>query len=361
MSLVASKLAMVRDGVAHLDNVSATFPRGELTAVIGRTRAGKTTLLRAIAGLQSVDSGELVLDGRPFGHLPPWKRDVAMVYQDFINYPHLTVYGNVAFPLRKKKLPRSEIDRRVNRVLATVGLAEFGDRRANALSGGQQQRVALARALVREANFLLLDEPLVNLDYKLREQFRDEFRNLFATQEHAVVIFNTTDPAEAMMIAERIVVMHEGRIVQHDKPATVFEAPASVAVAEVINDPPMNILAGCIEADALIVGDGLRLPLPTRLASLPKADYRFGVRAGELTLDEGAPFTGKVIFSEVSGSATTLHVAGPGAEVVVQLEGVHAVPYATEVGVVIPADGLFVFDAAGEGQLISAPGTTGAG
>lgn len=360
MSLALTNLNLAYDGVPHLDDVSVTFARGELTAVIGRTLAGKTTLLRTIAGLQSLDSGELALDGEPFGQLPAWKRDAAMVYQDFINYPHMTVYNNVAFPLRRQRLPRGEIDQRVREVLATVGLSELSKRRPSALSGGQQQRVALARALVRQANLLLLDEPLINLDYKLREQFREEFRNLFATQEHSVVILNTTDPAEAMMIADQIIVMHEGRIVQQGQPGAVFEAPASEVVAEIVNDPPMNILAGHIGAGELVIGDGLRLPLPRRLASLPAEACRFGVRASELMLADDAPFAGKVLFYEVSGSETTLHVSGYGLEVVLQLEGVYSLPPGTEVRVTIPPERLFVFQAAPEGELISAPDGAGA-
>ncbi|MDN5926063.1 MAG: ABC transporter ATP-binding protein [Hyphomicrobiales bacterium] len=359
MSLVVQELSLVRNGVPHLGGVSATFPRGQLTAVIGRTLAGKTTLLRVIAGLQAIDGGMLDLDGRPFGRLPAWKRDVAMVYQQFINYPHLSVFENVAFPLRKKRLARTEVERRVREVLSTVGLADFGKRRPSAISGGQQQRVALARALVREANILLLDEPLVNLDYKLREQLRDEFRSLFSTQEHSVVIFNTTDPAEAMMIADQIVVMHEGRIAQIGKPADVFEAPVSVAVAEIINDPPMNILAGRIDGDGLLLGEGLRLPAPPRLATLPRRAYRFGVRAGELAPADEAPLVGAVTFSEVSGSETTLHVAGEKGSVVLQLEGVFVMPPGTRIGVAIPADRLFVFEDDGEGRLISAPAAIG--
>lgn len=355
MSLEVKLLELAYDGIAHLDSVSATFPRGELTVVIGRTLAGKTTLLRAIAGLQSIDSGELALDGKPFGQLPAWKRDAAMVYQDFINYPHLTVFKNVAFPLHKKRLVRAEVDRRVREMLTTVGLSDFRNRRPSELSGGQQQRVALARALVRQANLLLLDEPLINLDYKLREQFRDELRSLLSTQEHTVVIYNTTDPAEAMMIADQIIVLHEGRVIQYGGPTAVFETPASVAVAEIINEPPMNIFAGRIESDGLIIGETIRLPLPPRLASLPAHAYRFGVRANELTLSDDAPFSGRVSFSEVSGSETTLHVSGDGADAVLQLEGIHVLPLETKVGVTLPPERLFVFEATGEGKLISAP------
>lgn len=172
MSLVLNSLSLRRNKEIHLDNVSLMFDRGCLTTVLGRTLSGKTTIMRTIAGLQDVDKGTLSRDGRSFGKLPAWQRDVAMVYQQFINYPHLSVFENVAFPLRKRKVAQNEIDRRVRGILETVGLDAFHERKPAQLSGGQQQRVALARALVRKAEVLLLDEPLVNLDYKLREQLR---------------------------------------------------------------------------------------------------------------------------------------------------------------------------------------------
>lgn len=355
MSLVARNLNLAHDDVAYLDSISAEFSRGELTAVIGRTLAGKTTLLRAIAGLQALDTGEFELDGQPFGTLPAWRRDVAMVYQQFINYPHLNVFENVAFPLRRKRLDDKEISRRVDAVLATVGLAEFGSRKPGALSGGQQQRVALARALVRQADILLLDEPLVNLDYKLREQMREEFRGLFATQAQAVVIFNTTDPAEAMMIADRIIVMHEGCILQSGTPSDVFEQPATIDVARVINDPPMNIFTGRLENGAVCMDGGLRLKAPPHLARLAPGAYRFGIRASEITLSDASGFGGTVTYSEVSGSETALHIDAEFGTAIVLLEGVYVMAAGRNLRLTIPPDRLFVFEAQGEGRLLSAP------
>ncbi|MEU0217981.1 ATP-binding cassette domain-containing protein [Streptomyces sp. NPDC006265] len=176
MNLNATDLCLTVDGVDHLKNVTATFEPGRLHTVIGRTMAGKTTLLRALAGLQKVDSGSLTRAGVDFLRTPVWRRDTAMVYQQFINYPHLNVFDNVAFPLKRAGLSRDEIGRRVRHALSGVGLADFEKRKPSQLSGGQQQRVAMARALARGTGILLLDEPLANLDYKLREQLRDESR-----------------------------------------------------------------------------------------------------------------------------------------------------------------------------------------
>ncbi len=355
MSLVMDSLSLARDGVVHLDRLSAEFERGRLTTVIGRTLAGKTTLLRAIAGLQAIDGGELQLDGKAFSALPAWRRDVAMVYQQFINYPHLTVFGNVAFPLHKRGVARNEVARRVSAVLETVGLSGFGERKPGQLSGGQQQRVALARALVREAGILLLDEPLVNLDYKLREQLREEFRALLTNQSKTIVIYNTTEPAEAMMLGDRIVVMHEGRILQAGAPADIFDRPSSALVAGIINDPPMNMFTGVAEAAGILLDGGVRLSTAPHLEGLPHGRYRFGIRANEIEMADHGVFSGRATFSEVSGSETFLHIEAPFGDVVLQIEGVHTMPNGVGVPVSIPPERLFVFTPDGDGGLIAAP------
>ncbi|OPX38813.1 MAG: hypothetical protein B1H11_04040, partial [Desulfobacteraceae bacterium 4484_190.1] len=180
--------------VPHLDDVSLEFKRGKLYTILGRTLSGKTTLLRTIAGLETPQKGELTLHEKEFLSLPVWKRGVAMVYQQFINYPHLNVLNNVTFPLKRAHVPNSEAKKRAREVLSKVGLSQFEKRRPRALSGGQQQRVALARALAKRSDILLLDEPLVNLDYKLREQLREEFLNIFQGQNDAIVIYTTTEP-----------------------------------------------------------------------------------------------------------------------------------------------------------------------
>ncbi|HEY4193123.1 MAG TPA: ABC transporter ATP-binding protein [Mesorhizobium sp.] len=357
MSLIIDNLHLAREGIPHLDGVTAEFGHGSITAVIGRTLAGKTTLTRAIAGLQAVDGGSLRLDGKPFGGTPAWRRDVAMVYQQFINYPHLSVFENVAFPLRKRKVAAGEIARRVTAALEMVGLASFGTRRPTELSGGQQQRVALARALVRRAGILLLDEPLVNLDYKLREQLREEFRGLLKDQTGAIVIYNTTEPSEAMMLGNRIVVMHEGKVLQAGAPAEIFDRPASVQVARIVNDPPMNIFSGIIENGAILLAGGLRIPVAEHLASLPPGSYRFGIRAGELRVGGEGDASGKVTFSEVSGSETFVYAQAPFGDAVLQIEGVHAMANGTQLSISVAPDRLFAFSAEADGALLAAPVT----
>ena len=200
MDLIAKGLTYKPEDEFHLNDVSFGMQKGELYTILGRTLSGKTTLLKTIAGLITPEGGRMMFDDQDLGQVPVWERNIAMVYQQFINYPHLTVFDNVAFPLRQRKMDESLIKGRVMDSLESVGLTGFETRKIQALSGGQQQRVALARSLAKQAGILLLDEPLVNLDYKLREQLREEFRNIFSDQvsSNSILICSGTDPLEAM-------------------------------------------------------------------------------------------------------------------------------------------------------------------
>ncbi len=356
MSLQLNDLAFGVEGVTHLGGITTQFERGRLTTVIGRTLAGKTTLMRAIAGLQALDRGMLRLDDTDFSRLPAWRRDIAMVYQQFINYPHLNVFENIAFPLRRKGLSNDAILSRVRSVLDKVGLQGFDARRPSQLSGGQQQRVALARALAREAGILMLDEPLVNLDYKLREHMRGEFRNLLADQGQTIVIYNTTEPAEAMLLGDTVVVMHEGRVLQMGTPADVFDRPAFMQVAAVVNDPPMNFISGRKGPDTIDLAGGIQIRLPPHLSTLSEGDYWFGIRASELRVG-GDCVNCRVTFSEVSGSETFLYVDTLAGALTLQVEGVHIHTLGANIGVDIPAERLFAFDTGGQRPLVGSPAT----
>ncbi|MBY8840595.1 ABC transporter ATP-binding protein [Streptomyces sp. SP2-10] len=352
MNLSATDLCLTVDGVEHLRNVTATFQPGRLHTVIGRTMAGKTTLLRALAGLQKVDSGSLTRAGTDFLKTPVWRRDTAMVYQQFINYPHLNVFDNVAFPLKRAGLSRDEIRRRVRQSLASVGLADFERRKPSQLSGGQQQRVAMARALARGTGILLLDEPLANLDYKLREQLRDEFKALFSDRGDTIVIYTTTEPAEAMMLGDVVLVMHEGRILQTGTPQEVFERPATTTVASIINDPPMNIFAGRLEGGRVTVAGFQATHVSAHLADLPDGSYQFGLRATDVSLASSG-VEGEVTFVEISGSETFVHVVVGEAPFVVQIEGIHDVALGDPVKLRLRPDRLFAFDE--QGTLVRTP------
>jgi glycerol transport system ATP-binding protein len=356
MAFIMQNIDIRENGVAHLDNINLTFRRGGLYTVLGRTLAGKTTLLRTIAGLRQPQKGTLMLHGKECLQLPVWKRRVAMVYQQFINYPHLNVLANVAFPLRRAGLPRAEAHQRAREVLAKVGLADFEKRRPGALSGGQQQRVALARALVKRAEILLLDEPLVNLDYKLREQLREEFQNIFEGQDDAIVVYTTTDPAEAIQLGHEMIVMDGGGVIQQGEPLAVFNAPATIRCAEIINDPPMNIFNGTIEKGRIQLQGRVRLPIPAHMAHLPQGSYCFGLRAADLRL--GRMIGSQVELSEISGSQTILHLRGDIGAFILYEEGVYPHAIGDIVQVDLNSDRIYCFSA--DGDLIAGPATTGA-
>lgn len=355
MALILEHIDIRMNGVAHLDDVSLTFRRGGLYTILGRTLAGKTTLLRAIAGLQEPQKGTLTLHGKDYLHLPVWERRVAMVYQQFINYPHLSVLENVMFPLRRAGVLPEEAKRRAREVLAMVGLAGFEMRRPSALSGGQQQRVALARALVKRAEILLLDEPLVNLDYKLREQLREEFQNIFEGQKDAIVVYTTTEPPEAIQLGHELVVMDEGAVIQRGEPLAVFNAPATIRCARIINDPPINIFEGAIESGAILLRGGVCLPLPSHLAHLSQGGYCFGLRTSDLSL--GGAIGSKVELSEISGSQTILHLSGDIGEFILFQDGVSQHAIGSMVQVHLDSDRMYAFSVGGD--LVAAPALTG--
>jgi glycerol transport system ATP-binding protein len=353
MSLAAENLSVAVDGTVHLDRVGFTLQRGRLYTVLGRTLAGKTTLLRVIAGLQEPDRGDVRLDGEPLSRRPLWRRDVAMVYQQFINYPHLSVVDNVAFPLLRAGWSKAAAKARAEEVLAGIGLSGFEARRPGQLSGGQQQRVALARALARRAEILLLDEPLVNLDFKLREQLREEFRRLLSGEDKGIVLYTTTDPAEAMILGREMLVLHEGRLLQVGAPAQVFDQPASMTVASIVSDPPMNFVAGAIEDGAVRLGGGLAHSLPQHMRRLAAGSYHFGFRANEAAIGDSAGIDGTLTLAEAAGSETILHVDTPLGPLVIQLEGIHSLSIGVTVRVGIDDRRLFAF--APDGTLAAAP------
>src|SRR5699024_10323680 len=242
-----------------------TLAGGSLSLLLGLTLSGKTSLMRLMAGLDKPTTGRIRLGDVDITDWPVRKRNVAMVYQQFINYPSLSVYENIASPLRIAGLAAAEIDRRVHDQAERLKIDSMLDRLPEELSGGQQQRTAMARALVRNADLVLLDEPLVNLDYKLREELRDELpRALEGSQ--SVVVYATTDPEEALAFGGKTAVLQEGRLLQFDRAAQVYAQPATVHVSSVFSDPPMNIVAGELTEDEVRIGDLLRCRRPPALA-----------------------------------------------------------------------------------------------
>ncbi len=317
---------------------------GAVTVLLGATQAGKTTLMRLMAGLDRPTEGRVEVDGTDVTGWPVRQRDVAMVYQQFINYPSMTVRDNIASPLKLRgKLDRAGVRDRVEQLARKLHIEMHLDKLPAQLSGGQQQRVALARALAKQAPLMLLDEPLVNLDYKLREELRDELTQLFAAGD-STVIYATTEPAEALMLGGYTAVMDAGELLQYGPTAEVFHRPASLRVARAFSDPPMNLLLAQGLGDRLQLLPGLDLMLPGQGA------VTVGVRANALRVQAqpgDIALKGQVELAEISGSDTFVHVRSEVGDLVAQLTGVHDFGLGTPLTLYLQASQVHVFDAAG--------------
>jgi glycerol transport system ATP-binding protein len=333
---------------------------GEVTVLLGATQAGKTSLMRIIAGLDAPSQGSVRVDGKDVTGVPVRERNVAMVYQQFINYPSMTVADNIASPMKLRR--EKNIAQRVNALAERLHIEMFLDRHPAELSGGQQQRVALARALAKNAPLMLLDEPLVNLDYKLREELREELTQLFIAGD-STVIYATTEPGEALLLGGYTAVMDAGELLQYGPTAEVFHAPKSLRVARAFSDPPMNLIAA--EAATLGLklqaGPTLSIPLPAAVSEGLTASLTVGVRAGALHLEPAAgdiALLGSVELAEISGSDTFVHLSTAVGEVVAQLPGVHFFDLGTPLTLYLNAAQIYVFDATG--ALLVAPRRPGA-
>ncbi|HSS66699.1 MAG TPA: ABC transporter ATP-binding protein, partial [Gammaproteobacteria bacterium] len=257
----------------HIYSTSLELKSGSLNVLLGHTLAGKTTLLRLLAGLDRPSSGRIVVDGADVTGASVRKRNVAMVYQQFINYPSFTVFENIASPLQRAGVSREEINQRVRTVAKSLHIDGLLDRLPAELSGGQQQRVALARALVKEAELLLLDEPLVNLDYKLREELREELRAIFRRRD-SIVVYATTEPTEALLLGGHAFVVDEGRVLQSGPSIEVFHAPSSERVGKVFSDPPINLIGGRVSGRSALIGGALSMSLPDHMSTLDEGEYQ---------------------------------------------------------------------------------------
>ena len=353
MDLVAKNLTYKPTDEFHLNEVSFKFKNGNLYTILGRTLSGKTTLLKTIAGLLTPDSGEIKFDDKDFLKIPVWERNVAMVYQQFINYPHLNVFENVAFPLKQRKIDTKLINERVINALKSVGLTGYENRKIQELSGGQQQRVSLARSLVKNAKILLLDEPLVNLDYKLREQLREEFKNLFSKglADETILIYSTTDPRETMELNGEVIVLDEGKVLQVGPAKEIFENPNSLKVAEISNDPPMNIINSKISKNMINFED-ISSDIPIHFKDIKDDELKVGLRSSDILLNEkGHEF--EVELAEISGSETLLHLKKGSTKLIMSIEEVMNFKIKDKVKIDFKIDKAYAFSA--NGKLISSP------
>lgn len=357
MCLVLEGISKLHGPETHLAHITTRLETGSLNVVLGPTLAGKTSLLRVMAGLDAPTAGRLLWKDIDITGQAPGKRSVAMVYQQFINYPNLRVYDNIASPLRRRGLTASEIDRRVRITAEMLRIESYLQRMPSELSGGQQQRTAIARALVKEAELLLLDEPLVNLDYKLREELRSELKGIFSSK-NAMVVYATTEPLEALQLGGQCLVMNEGRLLQQGPTVDVFRKPTTLEVGRVFSDPPINTLEGEVKGGSMTIGN---ISFPSLTAQgqggIPPGRYRFGIRAHHLQLrrryDNEIGFRAMVNLSEINGSETFIHIEHGGTAWVVQEEGVHSLKIGSAIDVYFDPRHLFVFD--DRGRLILAP------
>ena len=297
--------------------------------LLGATGAGKTSLIKLMAGLERPTTGTIRFDGRDVTGLSPQKRNVSLVHQFFINYPTMTVFDNIASPLRVAGVPKPEIARRVAETAELLHLGPMLARRPHELSGGQQQRTALARAIVKESDLVLLDEPLANLDYKLREELRDQLPRLFAGRG-AIVVYATSEPSEALMLGGHTATMHEGRITQFGPTAEVYRAPDDLTTADVFSDPPINAAPVEKRGGEIHLLEGVPLarrparPPRSPTAATPSACARTSSRRSE-TGPGQVPLTGVVRITELSGSESVAHFQAGDGIWVAQSDGVH--PY----------------------------------
>ena len=324
---------------------------GAVTVLLGATQAGKTSLMRIMAGLDRPSSGRLFVDEVDVTGTPVRQRNVAMVYQQFINYPSMTVFDNIASPLKLRG--EKNVGEQVRALATKLHIEPFLDRLPAELSGGQQQRVALARALAKAAPLILLDEPLVNLDYKLREELRDELSQLFAAGE-STVVYATTEPTEALLLGGYTAVLDGGELLQYGPTAEVFRRPRSLRVARAFSDPPMNLVAGSAAASGVALAGGLTLAL--NLPGACAGALTVGVRASALRVqarDGDLALPGRVDLAEISGSDTFVHVETVLGELVAQLTGVHEFELGAAITLYLSPAQAYVFGA--DGDLRVAP------
>jgi glycerol transport system ATP-binding protein len=309
----------------HIHPTSLVLPEGSFNVLLGTTLAGKTTLMQLMAGIQRPTSGTIRFRGKDVTGLAVQQRNVSMVYQQFINYPNFSVYDNIASPLKVAGMDKAEIERRVMAAAELLRLKPMLKRKPSELSGGQQQRTAIARAIVKDSDLILLDEPLANLDYKLREELRDELPKLFAGR-NAVVVYATTEPTEALLFGGNTATLHEGRVTQFGPTSGIYRAPKDILTAQVFSDPPINTTVVEKRGGTLTVFGNRAWPAGAA-AKLPDGVYTLGIRPHHVTplpgAGESVEIEGRVLVTELSGSESVIHLDVGGTTWVSQSHGIH--------------------------------------
>jgi glycerol transport system ATP-binding protein len=342
----------------HLYDIDLTLDSGSFNVLLGPTQAGKTSLLRIMAGLDRPTTGRVLADGKDVTGTSVRDRNVAMVYQQFVNYPSFTVFDNIASPLKlAKRFTAKEVERKVHAAAAMMHIEHLLDRLPAELSGGQQQRTAIARALTKDAGLLLLDEPLVNLDYKLREELRAEMRELFG-KGSTTVVYATTEPLEALMLGGQTAVLDLGRLQQFGATTAVYHRPDNIRVAEVFSDPPINVLPAQLDAALCRISADANFARAEHMRGLAAGEYRVGIRANHVgvvaDVPQSAAIPVEVELAEISGSETYIHGRHGDLILIARLQGVHDYGLGERITLYFDPARLFVFDP--QGKLAAAPG-----
>lgn len=310
MTVELKQASKVIRGITHIKPTSLLLEAGHFNVLLGQTGSGKTSLIKLMAGLDPLYSGQIFMNGIEVSKLSPQKRNISLVHQFFVNYPQMTVFENIASPLRVAGMSLSEIEGRVEEAANILQLRPMLNRRPHELSGGQQQRCALARAIAKESQTVFLDEPLANLDYKLREELREQLPELFAGRG-AVVVYATSEPEEALLLGGRTALMEDGAVIQFGDTPDIYRAPRNLAAARVFSDPPINITRVIKKGQYAALMNGSRWALNGKVADLVDGEYIIAIRPHHVTPDPCGPDSievqGTVLVTELSGSDSSAH------------------------------------------------------
>ena len=330
----------------HIYRTDLSFQKNSINILLGSTLAGKTTLMQIMAGLDKPTNGEIWFDNKNVTGMSVQKRNVSMVYQQFINYPNFTVFDNIASPLKITGISSDEIKKKVGDVAELLKLSGMLNKKPNELSGGQQQRTALARALVKDSGLILLDEPLANLDFKLREELREELPRLFENRE-CIVVYATTEPSDALLIGGNTATLMEGKIIQYGKTIDVYNKPSNLISARVFSDPPINISNIKKTGDTFsLLNDSVKWKSSN--IKIKDGNYKVGIRPHNITTyKEGSnsvEIKGKVLISELSGSESLIHFRNSNSNWVSLSNGTHQMNVGQEAKLYMNVDEFMYFD-----------------
>ncbi len=330
----------------HIYRTDLSFQKNSINILLGSTLAGKTTLMQIMAGLDKPTNGEIWFDGKNVTGMAVQKRNVSMVYQQFINYPNFTVFDNIASPLKITGIGSDEIKKKVGEVAELLKLSGMLNKKPNELSGGQQQRTALARALVKDSGLILLDEPLANLDFKLREELREELPRLFENRE-CIVVYATTEPSDALLMGGNTATLMEGKVIQYGKTIDVYNKPSNLMSARVFSDPPMNVSVIKKTGDTFsLLNDSVKWK--SLGIKIKDGNYKVGIRPHNITTykegNNSVEIKGKVLISELSGSESLIHFRNFDSDWVSLSNGTHQMDVGQEAKLYMNVDEFMYFD-----------------